>query len=272
MMILVSSCQKELSLENDNGSGNGGNTGNGGNNGTGLLTRMENKADANNYGTTDYFYDASNRLWMVKSSGKSDGADAFGYQRAIRASDGTMTGYVKWNEELNDSLYVRIDRDASKRVIASVRAFDPDFLVKVDSSSYKYINATTVDITSYEFGNTTPMVYVRNTLSGDLVNSFITKFWDDSNNTWGLPVEVKLSYDNKKAPLAYSLDEYLTGWAFSSGDRNVIKFEGIQDGNDYLVQTIAYTYNADGRPKNGTLKATGTGMADYNATLAFYYK
>jgi hypothetical protein len=275
-MLLATSCQKELSLEN--GNGNGSDPGTGGNNGTGVLTRIEMKMvpeDPNNFTVTDYGYDAQGRLVTVRGSGKSDGESVNSFKRAIRAADGTLTGYVEWNDELGDSLYVKLLRDIGKRLIATTRSLDAAFTIPFDSTVYKYNSSTSIDGTTYftfDPAGVIPSVIFKNTFSGDLLVRNAVQAWDDNTNTWGLTIPSSFSYDDKKAPLAYTVEDLLCGWAAVSGNRNLLKFESSDGGSEKMTQTMTYNYNADGRPKNGTVKITITGLPDMNSTLAFYYK
>jgi hypothetical protein len=272
LMMVLTACQKEPSFEDPNSiPGNGGS---GGSNGT-KLVRMGTRAGTDSL-TTEYVYDASNRLILMNNTGTVNG-QAIALQQIIRRNAaGIITSTVLKSSLFlaagfaTDSLVTIHEYDGAKgQYVRSVLHYVLDNEPLADSAVYGYDangKLTTLftyigDSTGYAPDTKTEYTYAGNNLASAKGYSF-----DGSSFT--LDETQTFEYDNKINPMQSLADAPILGISDFYPANNKTKRTTVTVDPPETVETnVVYTYNSNNRPTRADGSAAGA-----TSTISYYYQ
>jgi hypothetical protein len=277
MSFFISSCQKELTFEDNGGSGGGG-TGD-------LLAKIVGTSGGETV-TTEYEYDASKRLIREKIIGTSQGMNIDNDFRIVRNAAGIVTSTIQKNAELVmqglDSAVAIIHYNTStQRYTSRVAELSLFGLYSIDSTvfiydasgkviradDYIYIVSSGTDyeliaVTEYDYG-----------AGGVTETRFNIADFGNPGGPTELVVTVKYTYDTKTSPLILPHGEAA---AILRTDlvatANVTKFDYIDvqgAGAENFSYTYVYTYNSKNKPATAVVTEN---PGNLESTLTYTYK
>lgn len=273
----LTSCQKEISFDNNGGNSGGGTTGD-------LVTRIVSKVGTDST-VNEYEYDSNKRLIREKISGVSQGVPINNDLRIIRNSAGIITSTIQKNAELItqglDSAVSRINYDAaSNRYISRVIEISFFGLTTIDSTVFNYDAGGRIiseeDFLANPALGSSPLLSAKTEYTNGSagINQTNISFRDPmAGGPFELLATVKYTYDRKVSPLILSPGEAavmarMDLSATSNGTK--IEFEDIANGGaGSFTQTLVYTYNSKNKPVTAVSTQTPGNIV---SSISFYYK
>lgn len=276
LVVTFSACQKEPSFEDPNsvpGGGGTGGGGGGGNNGT-KLVRMGVRV-GNDTLTSDYTYNASNRITLISHAGNLGGQNLVFSQKFNRSASNVITSYVLKASFL---LAAGLDRDT----LDTKYVYDAATSRYVHSiSRYNYLGDAVADSTVFNYdatGKLTSQINFFNDGSGYFQDRKIeytyagnnlasVKTYEHDGTAFQLADTETYEYDSKVNPQQSAADAVVLGMAdFYSANNITKRTTVVVDPPETTVTTLSYTYNTNNRPT----KAVGvSGSASSTVTYTY---
>jgi len=258
LSFLISSCQKELSFDDNGGGGGGGTT-------TGdLLTKIESISGGETL-TTEYEYDASKRLLREKITGTSQGTNLNNDFRIVRNAAGIITSTIQKNADLAmqgiDSAVAIIHYNTStQRYTSRVAEISLSGFSTIDSSAFfydasgkviridEYFKSSSLG-PDYELIAVTEYDYGAGGVTETRLN--IADFGNPGGPT-ELVLTIKYTYDTNTSPLILPPGEAAAILRIDLvATANATKFNYIDvqgAGSQNFDVTYVYTYNSKNKP------------------------
>lgn len=275
--MVITSCQKEISFDNNGGSSGGGTTGD-------LLTRIVVREGADST-VNEYEYDSNKRLIREKISGVSQAVSINNDLRIIRNSSGIITSTVQKNAELIaqglDSVVSRVNYNAAtNRYTSRVSEISFFGLTTIDSTVFNYDAGGKIlseeDYLSNPAFGSFPILAAKTeyTNGSSGINQTNISFSDPiAGGPFELLATLKYTYDGKVSPLILPPGEAAVIArtdlsATSNGTK--IEFEDIANGGaGSFTNTLVYTYNSKNKPVTAVSTQTPGNIV---SNISFYYK
>lgn len=258
VIIMLTSCQKEISGDILNGGGGGGNTT------TGLLIKTVQKTGQDSLVTT-YTYNSNKKITGLTQTGTDEQGNVVNREyRYYRNSSGIITSYTGIDADLVsagvDSVSVIVHYNSStSRYTSNVLNLTASGLTLLDSSAFVYDGTGKIIAeNAYESPSGNGSDYY---LSGKIDYTY-----DASGNITQLEIHdldisgaeiftatTKLNYDTRNNPLHFGMEGFAVGhqeWA----SPNNISSEALSDSNgpaDDQILSIIFTYNSNSEPATG---------------------
>ncbi|MEO6071538.1 MAG: hypothetical protein ABIN57_09950 [Chitinophagaceae bacterium] len=254
-LIILQSCQKEVSKENGGASAAPSGT---------LLVRSVYKSGTDSSLTT-YAYDGARRLTTLNNSGTTSGAPYNTQIKIVRNTSGIIQKMNIKSDQFAqlgiDSLVYVVNYDLTTGRYKS-KVFTVDFLVVVlkDSTSYDY-DASGKVIRDREFtddgtaGGYEEVGKTEYTYAGNNIATVKIFSYDVPSNTYTLNETDTYEYDAKTNALQLGNEAFLLGDVSFYGANNVSKLtiNVPADPASNQVHTTTYTYNSNNRPLIATV-------------------
>ncbi|NTS41148.1 hypothetical protein HRG84_09515 [Flavisolibacter sp. BT320] len=271
-LFLLTSCQKEISLEvpdSDPGGGGGGNTT------QGLLTRTAFVAGGDSV-VTEYTYDGAKRLATFTYTSTGGGNQ---FKRIVRNNAGLMTAFITKSDELLtlgvDSLETRMVYDnALNRYRYSVSTILLGGSDYSDSTAYTYDGSgNLVEKASFaKVGPSPYLPYQKVEYTFGSGNTLSEEYYSiDSNGNWESLGTYNYAYDAKLNPIKLGVEGMIVlddGTFFSNNNVTTLSFVDAADPASNFSLTTTFIYNSADKPASGTAVET-PGSGSY--ALRYYY-
>ncbi len=277
LSICFSSCQKELSFD-DNGGPVTGTSGD-------LLTKIV-SVSGTETNTTEYEYDSEKRLIREKITGTSQGTDIGNDLRVIRNASGIITSTIQKNQ-----LLIAQGIDSALSIVYFNSSAKQYTAIVTDIST---VGFSAVDSTSFVYGTDGKVMRQDEYLIGPLLGplpilSIVTEFSygaagkvemrQSSNlflNAGALPTLAaigKYSYDTKLSPLTIPNGEAAvilrTDYSATSNITNYEYTDIATGGLSSFRLSAVYTYNSKNKPATGVTTLT---PGDLKTNLTYFYQ
>jgi len=275
--VLICSCQKELTFEDNGGSGGGG---------TGDLLATIVGTSGGETVTTEYEYDASKRLMREKVTGISGGMNINNDFRIVRNGAGIVTSTIQKNDDLAmqgiDSAVAIIHYNTStQRYTSRVAELILFGLASIDSTvfiydaagkviradDYIYILGSGIDyeliaVTEYDYGT-----------GGVTETRFNIADFGNPGGPTELAATIKYTYDTKTSPLILPHGEaaaILRTDLVATANPTRFDYIDVQGaGADNFNVTYVYTYNSKNKPVTAEVTENPGGST---STITYSYK
>lgn len=281
IVLTLTACQKERSLETDGSTPGGGNTGGGGGGGNqtlGLLTRLVDAAGPDS-SVKEYSYDAANRLVNFRLTDTDPDLNAS--SRIVRNSAGVITRFVIKSPTLTfngiDSIArIPVYNSAQSRYTHSIGQVTLNSVPYIDSTAYSYDGAGNLTgKTSFIRTTQSPYIpifrYEYTYVGSNLVSQKIYAA-SGTNGAMELGATFNYTYDNKVGPLRLGpealivLDDDVS--LYGNNNPASVNFIDASDPNNTYTFNYTYNYNTLNKPITGTATRTpGGGTRD----VRYYY-
>lgn len=303
-IILLASCQKEITFDPNNpaGTGNGsgsggtgtGGAGTGGSTGSGLLIKAV-AVTGTETQTTLYSYDAQSRLETVTTSGTSGGLPTDSYQKYVRDGAGRI---VKVLQKLADFGGGASDTARLTYHYPTATTMDPDYSVSVKSLGAGGLSLTTIDSVAFSYSGgklASYYDYMSTNLFG-ITTPLSENKWEYTYNASGYVTVMKtLSNTSSGAPLTETYNIAYTygtlannNYTSASAMQNFILYNVPNTNSAPVVTKFVANSNATSPPllvtttltftttgskiTGGTASIVSTGQPNQNTTYTFYYQ
>lgn len=297
VVVLFASCQKEVSFEPGNtGGGNtggGSGSGSGTGSGNGLLIKTVAVTGAETV-TTQYTYDASNRLLTHTDKGMTGGVPVDSYRRFVRDAAGRI---IKVVQKLGDLNGIPSDTAYFTYHYPNGTTMDPDYSVSVMRMSMGGITMATIDSNVYNYAGGKLMSY-NSFMSSDLFGVAMPISegrWDFTYNTAGYVATLKFFNNNNSGdPLTetYNVTNtygttvnhvYASPSAMQNFIINALPHTSATLVTKMVANTVGvspavnvattFTYTlSNGRVTSGTSSTVTTGQPTQNTNYTFFYQ
>lgn len=269
IVLLLASCQKEISDESGNQPGGGGNnTGN-------LLYRMGIRSGADSI-TIDYNYNSAGRISNYKLLGTSGGSSIDETIDYTRNSSNIITQEVYKSSSLSSYglsqiLTNHVYDDASSTYKYSITKITSSLGSVADSIVYEYDGNKRL-VRQIEYVNI-GSGYVEDakeeyTYIGNNVASYKFYGYNSQTGAFELDGTESYEYDDKTNPLLFTVDavvlKQISNLATFFSSNNYVRRTVVQPDGSSGSATRTFTYNSNNRP---TSSVSGSG-----ATTSYYYK
>lgn len=273
LLVLLASCQKEISFENSTTNNGGGSSG-GSTNGN-RLVKITMKAGSDT-GSVRYTYNSANKL--IGYAGTQEAAQYSGdlVMTIKRNSSNIITEITEVGPELQQSGIDKITHyyyydDVNKRYKSEVTKYSVQGMEMADSNAFGYSSGnkleSSIEYSDYGTGYEVHGKYVF-TFTGNNITKeeFLTDFGTGNLKT---QMTTTYEYDSKTNPLQYAdeavplttLEDYAT---FMSVNNITKRSTVIANVPLPQTQSFTYTYNSTNRPSTATINYMGvSGSAKY---------
>ena len=302
-ILLLASCQKEITFDPNNpagvgsGSGTGGagaGSGGGSTTGSGLLIKTV-AVTGSETQTSLYGYDAQKRLETMTISGMSGGLPADSYQKFIRDGAGRI---IQVLQKLADMGGATSDTARVTYHYSDATTVDPDYSVSVKSLGVGGITMSTIDSTVYNYSGgklTSYNDYMFSDLLG-MVTPVSENRWEYTYNASGYVTAIKtLTNASSGLPLtetyniAFTYGTLATNNYVSASPMQNFIIHNTPNPNSApvitktvansnattppLVATITTTFTTGGsKITGGTASVVTTGQPNRTTVYTFYYQ
>lgn len=273
LMILMASCQKEISDESGTDPGGGG-----GGTGTGTrLYRIGMKSGTDSV-TIDYTYNSNARMTDYKLIGTDGGQSVDETIKYVRSSWNVITQEIYKSSSLAQYGLTEVvtnhtyDDVTNTYKLSLTKLNIPGYGQVSDSVVYTY-DATRRLTSLIDYVNDgsgyVPSSKEEYTYSGNNVATVNYYEYDEQSGTYALDMTETYEYDNKANPLLFASEAVVL--------RSISNFATFYSSNNYTKLTVSgtsgsgtitrtYTYNSNNHP----LTAVSTGATTRN--LTYYYQ
>lgn len=263
-VVVLSSCQKEVSFDLGNNGGNGGTT-------SSLLTKMV-ITQGSDSTVTNYVYNSAKKLIAINATQDSVGGSAFNNQTIIRNAQGIIQKIIIKASDLQlygiDSLVENVHYDAaSSKYVSKAATFSLLGFTVMDSSYYTYSGGQIISEDDYTDDGTGLQ---KSTINYGFTGSNLTslKAYDYNSGSQTLDLNQIFEYDNKTSPLILGNEAFVISnqylW-YSSNNLTKMTVNVTGDPQTH-IETLTYTYNSSSKPVSAAVVADGQ-----DATATYFY-
>jgi hypothetical protein len=270
-IILLTSCQKEISTENG-GSNNPGGT-------TSLLLIKSVSKTGNDSTVTLYSYDGSQRLTDITTTGISNGTEINLHNKLVRNSSGIITQTELIDYTQADTVIRNIYYDPNiKRYTASAQTIFLSGQTFTDSTTYLYDgNGHIVEEDTYLAQQGLSLIVAKGivTYNAQGTNIVSGKIFVDTALTATLSeiADLNYTYDTKNRPLSLNKNNEAIPAGleelYSLNNPLTFQLTSLTDPSNSYSVTSSYTYNSSNYPVTAiVIQSPG----NFSTTTTYYYQ